>query len=171
MVIRTLHWTVPSYWIWSLPFFLFFSTRSSQFLHETPNQTFFRALLCLLSSPLVLFNFTPSPFTLINIYVKLFFGFQFGLYSFELLSQVYEQARIFPGPRPSPKKLQAHFWVQSHPQTKVQQGRGNSLRLGSPFDPLQTDQLCHNRIDQSINYSIHVYNIQLCKITYVTWVG
>ncbi|QHN87985.1 hypothetical protein HN51_042124 [Arachis hypogaea] len=52
MVIRTLHWTVPSYWIWGLPFFLFYSTRSSQFLHERPNQTLLRALLCLLSSPM-----------------------------------------------------------------------------------------------------------------------
>ncbi|XP_028777361.1 probable flavin-containing monooxygenase 1 [Neltuma alba] len=52
MVIRTLRWTVPSYWIWGLPFFLFYSTRSSQFLHERPNQTLFRALLCLLSSPM-----------------------------------------------------------------------------------------------------------------------
>ncbi|EXB74924.1 hypothetical protein L484_018633 [Morus notabilis] len=52
MVIRTLHWTVPSYWIWGLPFFLFYSTRSSQFLHERPNQSLFGALLCLLFSPL-----------------------------------------------------------------------------------------------------------------------
>ncbi|BFG18032.1 hypothetical protein CerSpe_043060 [Prunus speciosa] len=52
MVIRNLHWTVPSYWIWGLPFFLFYSTRSSQFLHERPNQSLFRALLCLLSSPM-----------------------------------------------------------------------------------------------------------------------
>ncbi|KAJ8621257.1 hypothetical protein MRB53_029786 [Persea americana] len=52
MVIRTLHWTVPSYWIWGLPFFLFYSTRSSQFLHERPNQSFMRHLFCLLSSPM-----------------------------------------------------------------------------------------------------------------------
>ncbi|KAH0969715.1 hypothetical protein GBA52_028311 [Prunus armeniaca] len=52
MVIRNLHWTVPSYWIWGLPFFLFYSTRSSQFLHERPNQSLFRALLCLLASPM-----------------------------------------------------------------------------------------------------------------------
>ncbi|XP_062098720.1 probable flavin-containing monooxygenase 1 [Humulus lupulus] len=52
MVIRTLHWTVPSYWIWGLPFFLFYSTRSSQFLHERPNQTLFRTFLCHLFSPL-----------------------------------------------------------------------------------------------------------------------
>ncbi|KAF6146723.1 hypothetical protein GIB67_009009 [Kingdonia uniflora] len=52
MVIRTLHWTVPSYWIWGLPFFLFYSTRSSQFLHEKPNQSFLRALLCLSLSPM-----------------------------------------------------------------------------------------------------------------------
>ncbi|KAK1302574.1 putative flavin-containing monooxygenase 1 [Acorus calamus] len=51
MVIRTLHWTVPSYSIWGLPFFLFFSTRSSQFLHERPNQGTLRSLLCNLSSP------------------------------------------------------------------------------------------------------------------------
>lgn len=53
MVVRTLHWTVPSYWIWGLPFFLFYSTRSSQFLHERPNQSFLKALFCLLSSPMV----------------------------------------------------------------------------------------------------------------------
>ncbi|KAL5559577.1 hypothetical protein UlMin_035788 [Ulmus minor] len=52
MVIRTLHWTVPSYWIWGLPFFLFYSTRSSQFLHQRPNQSFLRTLLCLFLSPL-----------------------------------------------------------------------------------------------------------------------
>lgn len=53
MVVRTLHWTVPSYWIWGLPFFLFYSTRSSQFLHERPNQSFLKSLFCLLSSPMV----------------------------------------------------------------------------------------------------------------------
>ncbi|OVA12350.1 Flavin monooxygenase-like [Macleaya cordata] len=52
MVIRTLHWTVPSYWIWGLPFFLFYSTRFSQFLHERPNQSLLKALLCLFLSPL-----------------------------------------------------------------------------------------------------------------------
>ncbi|XP_034683265.1 probable flavin-containing monooxygenase 1 [Vitis riparia] len=52
MVIRTLHWTVPSYWIWGLPFFLFYSTRFSQFLHEKPNQSFLRTLLCFLLSPM-----------------------------------------------------------------------------------------------------------------------
>ncbi|XP_030530434.1 probable flavin-containing monooxygenase 1 [Rhodamnia argentea] len=52
MIVRTIHWTVPHYWIWGLPFFLFYSTRSSQFLHEKPNQTFLRACLCFLLSPL-----------------------------------------------------------------------------------------------------------------------
>ncbi|XVF35240.1 hypothetical protein REPUB_Repub18cG0128500 [Reevesia pubescens] len=52
MVIRTLHWTVPAYWIWGLPFFLFYSTRSSQFLHPRPNQGLLRNLLCPLLSPL-----------------------------------------------------------------------------------------------------------------------
>ncbi|GMI97879.1 flavin-dependent monooxygenase 1 [Hibiscus trionum] len=52
MVIRTLHWTVPAYWIWGLPFSLFYSTRSSQFLHQRPNQGLLRNLLCLLLSPL-----------------------------------------------------------------------------------------------------------------------
>ncbi|URD96729.1 Flavin-containing monooxygenase [Musa troglodytarum] len=51
MVIRTLHWTVPSYAIWGLPFFLFFSTRFSQFLHERPNQGLLRSLACHLLSP------------------------------------------------------------------------------------------------------------------------
>ncbi|KAL2338815.1 hypothetical protein Fmac_013261 [Flemingia macrophylla] len=52
MVVRTLHWTVPHYWIWGLPFFLFYSTRSSQFIHERPNQGLLRTLLCLMLSPL-----------------------------------------------------------------------------------------------------------------------
>ncbi|CAI8610944.1 unnamed protein product [Vicia faba] len=52
MVIRTLHWTVPHYWIWGLPFFLFYSTRSSQLLHQRPNQGLLRDLLCFLLSPM-----------------------------------------------------------------------------------------------------------------------
>ncbi|XP_051184034.1 probable flavin-containing monooxygenase 1 [Lolium perenne] len=52
MLVRTLHWVVPSYSIWGLPFFIFFSTRFSQLIYERPNQGFFRFLLCLLFSPL-----------------------------------------------------------------------------------------------------------------------
>ncbi|KAK8930974.1 putative flavin-containing monooxygenase 1 [Platanthera zijinensis] len=52
MVIRSLHWTVPSYSIWGLPFFLFYSTRLSQFLHSRPNQGLLRSLICHLSTPL-----------------------------------------------------------------------------------------------------------------------
>ncbi|XP_059433604.1 probable flavin-containing monooxygenase 1 [Corylus avellana] len=52
MVVRTLHWTVPHYRVWGLPFYLFYSTRLSQFLHARPNQSFLRALLCLLLSPM-----------------------------------------------------------------------------------------------------------------------
>ncbi|XP_010687787.2 probable flavin-containing monooxygenase 1 [Beta vulgaris subsp. vulgaris] len=52
MVIRTLHWTVPHYSIWGLPFYLFYSTRSSQFIHERPDQNFLRVLTCLLLSPM-----------------------------------------------------------------------------------------------------------------------
>ncbi|XP_022967191.1 probable flavin-containing monooxygenase 1 [Cucurbita maxima] len=52
MVVRGLHWTVPHYWVWGLPFFLFFSTRSSQFLHERPNQSFLKSLMCLFLSPM-----------------------------------------------------------------------------------------------------------------------
>ncbi|GAB4853682.1 monooxygenase [Ancistrocladus abbreviatus] len=52
MVIRTLHWTVPHYWIWGLPFYLFYSTRSSQFIHERPDQSLFRTLACLFLSPM-----------------------------------------------------------------------------------------------------------------------
>ncbi|RDX78776.1 putative flavin-containing monooxygenase 1, partial [Mucuna pruriens] len=52
MVVRTLHWTVPHYWIWGLPFFLFFSTRSSQFMHERPNQGLLRTFICLMLSPM-----------------------------------------------------------------------------------------------------------------------
>ncbi|KAF7849016.1 hypothetical protein BT93_L1339 [Corymbia citriodora subsp. variegata] len=52
MIARTIHWTVPHYYIWGLPFFLFYSTRSAQFFHEKPNQTLLRACLCFLLSPL-----------------------------------------------------------------------------------------------------------------------
>ncbi|XP_010533235.1 PREDICTED: probable flavin-containing monooxygenase 1 [Tarenaya hassleriana] len=52
MVVRTPHWVVPHYSVWGLPFFMFYSTRASQFLHERPNQSSLRTLLCLLSSPL-----------------------------------------------------------------------------------------------------------------------
>ncbi|KAK7411822.1 hypothetical protein VNO78_03263 [Psophocarpus tetragonolobus] len=52
MIVRTSHWIVPHYWIWGLPFSMFYSTRSSQFLHERPNQGLVKALLCLLLSPL-----------------------------------------------------------------------------------------------------------------------
>ncbi|KAF5481641.1 hypothetical protein F2P56_002279 [Juglans regia] len=52
MVVRTLHWTVPHYWVWGLPFYMFYSTRTSQFLHERPNQSLLRTLLCLLLSPM-----------------------------------------------------------------------------------------------------------------------
>uniref|UniRef100_A0A453IY19 Flavin-containing monooxygenase n=2 Tax=Aegilops tauschii TaxID=37682 RepID=A0A453IY19_AEGTS len=52
MLVRTLHWMVPSYSIWGLPFFLFYSTRFSQLFYERPNQGFFRSLLCRLMSPL-----------------------------------------------------------------------------------------------------------------------
>ncbi|KAI3913042.1 hypothetical protein MKX01_028769 [Papaver californicum] len=50
MVIRTLHRTVPSYSIWGIPFFLFYSTRFSQFLHERPNQSLLKDLFCLIAS-------------------------------------------------------------------------------------------------------------------------
>ncbi|KAK9715620.1 hypothetical protein RND81_06G177600 [Saponaria officinalis] len=52
MVIRTLHWTVPHYSIWGLPFYLFYSTRFSQFIHERPNESYFKALTSLLLSPM-----------------------------------------------------------------------------------------------------------------------
>ncbi|KAI3920166.1 hypothetical protein MKX01_017823 [Papaver californicum] len=52
MVIMTLHRTVPSYSIWGLPFFLFYSTRFSQFLHERPNQSLLKDLFCLIASPM-----------------------------------------------------------------------------------------------------------------------
>ncbi|XP_031272575.1 probable flavin-containing monooxygenase 1 [Pistacia vera] len=51
MLVRTPHWPVPHYWVWGLPFFLFYSTRFSQFLHRAPSQTFLRTLLGLLLSP------------------------------------------------------------------------------------------------------------------------
>ncbi|KAH6817260.1 flavin-dependent monooxygenase 1, partial [Perilla frutescens var. frutescens] len=52
MVVRTLHWTVPHYSVWGLPFYMFYSTRASQFLHERPNQGFLRSLLCHMLSPM-----------------------------------------------------------------------------------------------------------------------
>nr|XP_043630834.1 probable flavin-containing monooxygenase 1 [Erigeron canadensis] len=51
MVVRTSHWTVPHYSIWGLPFYLFYSTRFSQFLHQRPNQGTLRTLVCHLLSP------------------------------------------------------------------------------------------------------------------------
>ncbi|CAN7035032.1 hypothetical protein BRARA_H02378 [Brassica rapa] len=50
MVVRTTHWVVPHYWVWGLPFFLFYSTRASQFLHDRPNQSFLKTFFCLLFS-------------------------------------------------------------------------------------------------------------------------
>ncbi|KAK3148198.1 hypothetical protein QOZ80_3BG0291970 [Eleusine coracana subsp. coracana] len=52
MLVRTLHWVVPSYSIWGLPFFLFYSTRLAQFLYERPNQGMLRSMLCRLMTPL-----------------------------------------------------------------------------------------------------------------------
>ncbi|XP_044463265.1 probable flavin-containing monooxygenase 1 [Mangifera indica] len=52
VLVRTAHWTVPHFRVWGLPFFLFYSTRFSQFFHRAPNQTFLRTLLCLLLSPI-----------------------------------------------------------------------------------------------------------------------
>uniref|UniRef100_A0A7N0VCH7 Flavin-containing monooxygenase n=1 Tax=Kalanchoe fedtschenkoi TaxID=63787 RepID=A0A7N0VCH7_KALFE len=52
MVIRTLHWTVPHYQVWGLPFFLFYSTRISQFLHRRPNQGRLRTAFSPLMSPM-----------------------------------------------------------------------------------------------------------------------
>ncbi|CDP03043.1 unnamed protein product [Coffea canephora] len=51
IVVRTLHWTIPHYSIWGLPFYLFYSTRASQFLHERPNQGILRNIFCKLLSP------------------------------------------------------------------------------------------------------------------------
>ncbi|KAM0030730.1 putative flavin-containing monooxygenase [Helianthus debilis subsp. tardiflorus] len=51
MVVRTCHWIVPHYFIWGLPFYMFYSTRFSQFLHQRPNQGTLRTLLCHLLSP------------------------------------------------------------------------------------------------------------------------
>ncbi|KAJ1280188.1 hypothetical protein BS78_04G212200 [Paspalum vaginatum] len=52
MVVRTPHWVVPSYSIWGLPFFVFYSTRLAQFLYERPNQGILRSMLCRLMNPL-----------------------------------------------------------------------------------------------------------------------
>ncbi|XP_057736754.1 probable flavin-containing monooxygenase 1 [Arachis stenosperma] len=52
MVVRTAHWTVPHYWVWGLPLSIFYTNRSSQFLHERPNQGFIKTLLTLLLSPM-----------------------------------------------------------------------------------------------------------------------
>uniref|UniRef100_A0A0D9VQB6 Flavin-containing monooxygenase n=1 Tax=Leersia perrieri TaxID=77586 RepID=A0A0D9VQB6_9ORYZ len=52
MLVRTLHWVVPSYSIWGLPFFLFYSTRFSQLFYQRPNQSLLRSLLCRLMTPL-----------------------------------------------------------------------------------------------------------------------
>ncbi|WZZ18683.1 hypothetical protein YC2023_111772 [Brassica napus] len=50
MVVRTTHWVFPHYWVWGLPFFLFYSTRASQFLHDRPDQSFLRTLFCFIFS-------------------------------------------------------------------------------------------------------------------------
>ncbi|CAL0313326.1 unnamed protein product [Lupinus luteus] len=52
VVVRNMHWTVPHYTIWGLPFYLFYSTRFSQFLHERPNQGLLKTLVSLLLSPM-----------------------------------------------------------------------------------------------------------------------
>ncbi|CAK8532107.1 unnamed protein product [Lathyrus sativus] len=52
MIIRSLHWTIPHYQVWGVPFYLFFKTRSAQFLHQAPNQGFLKSLLCFLLSPM-----------------------------------------------------------------------------------------------------------------------
>ncbi|KAK8515442.1 hypothetical protein V6N13_139580 [Hibiscus sabdariffa] len=53
MVIRTPHWTIPHYRVWGLPFHLFYSTRSSQFFHERPDQTILGTLLRYLLYPMM----------------------------------------------------------------------------------------------------------------------
>ncbi|KAK2449959.1 putative flavin-containing monooxygenase [Trifolium repens] len=52
MIIRSLHWTLPHYSMWGVPFYLFYATRSAQFLHQTPNQGLIKSILCFLLSPL-----------------------------------------------------------------------------------------------------------------------
>ncbi|KAH6818394.1 flavin-dependent monooxygenase 1 [Perilla frutescens var. frutescens] len=52
MVVRTVHWTLPHYKVWGLPFYIFYSTRASHFLHQQPNQGFIRNLLCNMLSPM-----------------------------------------------------------------------------------------------------------------------
>ncbi|WJX24523.1 monooxygenase [Trifolium repens] len=52
MIIRSLHWTLPHYSMWGVPFYLFYATRSAQFLHQTPNQGLLKSILCFLLSPL-----------------------------------------------------------------------------------------------------------------------
>nr|CAB3491508.1 unnamed protein product [Digitaria exilis] len=52
MVVRTPQWMLPSYSIWGLPFFLFYSTRFSQLLYDRPNQGLLRWILCRLMAPL-----------------------------------------------------------------------------------------------------------------------
>ncbi|KAL3825473.1 hypothetical protein ACJIZ3_021502 [Penstemon smallii] len=39
--------------VWGLPFYMFYSTRASQFLHERPNQGLFRTVLCHMLSPML----------------------------------------------------------------------------------------------------------------------
>ncbi|PIN26097.1 Flavin-containing monooxygenase [Handroanthus impetiginosus] len=52
MVVRTSHWTIPHYSVWGLPFYMFYSTRASQFLRQRPNQGFLPNLLCHMLSPM-----------------------------------------------------------------------------------------------------------------------
>ncbi|RHN72348.1 putative flavin-containing monooxygenase [Medicago truncatula] len=53
MIVRRLHWILPHFWIWGVPFFMFYSTRSAQFLHQTPNQGLLKTLVRFLLSPMV----------------------------------------------------------------------------------------------------------------------
>ncbi|KAK7328708.1 hypothetical protein VNO77_22825 [Canavalia gladiata] len=52
VLVRSLHWTLPHYNIWGVPFFLFYATRLAQFLQERPEQSLLRTLLILLLLPL-----------------------------------------------------------------------------------------------------------------------
>ncbi|XP_051148640.1 probable flavin-containing monooxygenase 1 [Andrographis paniculata] len=52
MIARDVHWNVPHYSIWGLPFYMFYSTRAAQFLHRGPNHGVLRSLLCYMLSPM-----------------------------------------------------------------------------------------------------------------------
>lgn len=52
MVVRSLHWVSPHYWIWGLPFHTMYTSRFGQFLWESPNEGALKTAASFLLSPI-----------------------------------------------------------------------------------------------------------------------